>query len=91
MRQSLFGAICFLAKEFTNKYAPYGTDIVGIQIEVTQKKIIIFSLTFRRSNLKVLDNYVTNIDATHLLVYENSKVKFRFFRFVKFDTKNPIS
>ena len=77
-------------KEFTNKYAPYGTDIVGIQIEVTQKKIIIFSLTFRRSNLKVLDNYVTNIDATHLLVYENSKVKFRFFRFVKLAPNNGV-
>ena len=70
-------------QDYTNNCAPYGTEIIGIQIKVTSRRFVIFSLTFRRSSLKVLDSFQIEINVSHLLVYENDKVKFRFFRFAK--------
>ena len=65
-------------KEF---YAPEGTEVIGIEIEVTSSRKILFSLSFRRSNLFILKSFSTELDASHILVYENSKVKNRFYRF----------
>ena len=66
---------------FKEYYAPQETSIVGIEIEVTSSRKIIFSLSFRASNLFVLKSFSTEIDASHILVYEDSIVKNRFYRF----------
>jgi hypothetical protein len=65
-------------KEYT---APEGASIAGIEVEVTSSRTIIFSLSFRDSNLYILKSFSIPIDASHILVYENSKVKNRFYRF----------
>ena len=80
-------------KAFMDDIAPTGTKIVGIEIEVTITKTIIFSISFRKSNLAILQSFSTKIDASHILVYENNKVKLRFFRFaslcpVEIDNQN---
>ena len=67
---------------FKEYYASYHTDIIGFEIEVTNSRIIIFSLTFRNSSLFILNSFKTEIDASDILVYENNEVKLRFYRFV---------
>lgn len=70
-------------QEYKGYFAPSGTEIVGIQLEVTTNRVVIFSLTFRKSSLEVINLCQFKINASHILVYENNKVKFRFFRFAK--------
>ncbi len=66
---------------FHDYAAPEGTTVVGIEIEVTSSRTIIFSLSFRNDDLVILKSFSTSIDASHILVYEHSKVKNRFYRF----------
>ena len=68
-------------KAFKDDIAPTGTKIIGIEIDVTKTATVIISISFRKSNLAILKSFSTKIDASHILVYENSKVKLRFFRF----------
>ena len=71
------------SQTYTNFNVPLMTKIIAIQIEVNSRRIIIFSLSCRTSSLQIINSFQVKISATHLLVYENNKVKFRFFRFVK--------
>ena len=66
---------------FKDNTAPEGTKLVNIEVKVTSLRIIIFSLKFMNPNLITLKTFKTEIDASHLLVYENNEVKLRFFRF----------
>lgn len=68
---------------FQDYIAPTGTTIIGIEIDVTYSKKIFVSFSFRNSNLAILKSTSKPIEikASHILVYENNKVKFRFFRF----------
>jgi len=68
-------------KAFKDDIAPTGTKIIGIEIDVTITATAIFNISFRKSNLSILQSFSTKIDASHILVYENSKVKLRFYRF----------
>ena len=67
---------------FKDNYAPEGTKLVNIEVKVTSLRIINFSLKYMNRNLITLKTFKTEIDASHLLVYENDEVKLRFFRFV---------
>ena len=66
---------------FKDNYVPEGTKFVNIEIEVTSLRLIIFSLKFMNSNFITLKTFKTKIDASHILVYEDNKVKLRFYRF----------
>ena len=66
---------------YKDYFAPEGTEIIGLEIEVTYQRIAIFSITFRNADLKILSNFQIQIDVSHLLVYESNKVKNRFYRF----------
>jgi len=70
-------------KTLKDYIAPAGTKIIGIEIDVTNSRKIIFSLSFRKLDLSILKLLTppVKIDASHILVYENYKVRFRFFRF----------
>lgn len=69
-------------KTLNDFIAPAGTKIIGIEISVNNSKEIIFSLSFRNLDLSIIKSTSpVKIDASHILVYENYKVKFRFFRF----------
>lgn len=57
-----------------------GVKKVGIELEVTSSKIVIFSLSFRDENLKILSSYSTEIEASSLFD-DKGAVKFRFYRF----------
>ena len=68
-------------KTLKDYIAPAGTKIIGIEIDVTITATAIFNISFRKSNLSILQSFSSKIDASHILVYENSKVKLRFYRF----------
>lgn len=71
------------SQTYTNFEAPLMTAIVAIQIEVNSRRTIVFSLSYRKASLQIIKSFQVKISASHLLEYENNKVKFRFFRFVK--------
>jgi len=68
-------------KAYQDYFGPTGTKIVGIEIDVNSKRVATFSITFRDSELNVLKYFTKNFDVSHILVYENDKVKNRFYRF----------
>lgn len=55
--------------------------IVGIEIEVLSTRKVVFSLSFRDSQLNILKSFSVVISAKHIIEYENGKPKFRFYRF----------
>ena len=67
----------FSFKDFTVKDA---INVV-IQIDVSPNRKALFSLQFKGENSCLLKYFLTEVDASHILVYENSKVKNRFYRF----------
>ena len=66
---------------YQNYYGPADTVIVGLTVEVLSQRIVIFSVSFRDKNLKILKSFNVKFDASHILVYENNRVKNRFYRF----------
>lgn len=68
-------------KAYKDYFAPYGTKIVGLELEVNSQRIVKFALTYREANLKVLSYFQKRMDLSHILVYEDGKVKNRFYRF----------
>jgi len=70
-------------KTYKDFIAPAGTKIIGIEIDVTNSRKIIASLSFRKSDLSILKLLTppVKIDASHILLYDNYKALFRFFRF----------
>ena len=66
---------------FKDYYAPKGTENIEIEIEANPLRKVFFSLNFKNSDLISLKSFNTEIDASHILIYENNKVKIRFFRF----------
>ena len=59
----------------------YNVKIVGIEIEVLSTRKVIFSLSFRDSQLNILKSFSIVLNANHIIEYENRKPKFRFYRF----------
>ena len=77
---------CYCLNKTLKAYPEYlgieGVKIVGIEVEVTSSKIVIFSLSFRDSNLNILKSFSTEIDASSILEHDsNGNVKNRFYRF----------
>ena len=66
---------------FKDHMAPEGTTIVGIEILVTQDRVVVFKLSYRNSDLEILSSFECQHDASHFLVYEDNMVKNRFYRF----------
>eukprot|EP00833_Pecoramyces_ruminatium_P000132 jgi/Orpsp1_1/1174164/evm.model.c7180000049132.1 len=67
-------------KEFINDRAPSETKIVGIEVEVTSDKNILFSLTYRTSDLNNVIRYFNKkLDAQKL--FQNDVIQFKFYRF----------
>ena len=62
-----------------NDLAPSETKIIGIEVEVTSDKNILFSLSYRTSDLNILKSFNTKIEAKH--IFEEGVVKNRFYRF----------
>ena len=69
-------------------YPPYGVEIIAIQIDVKSNRYIYFYFSYRRASLKVVKSFQDKVDASHIIVKENSRPKFRFFRFAKLATNN---
>ena len=68
---------------FKKDFAPEEATKIKIKIEITPLRNIIFSLNFIISKSYVLKTFNTEIDASHILVYEkNYTFKKRFYRFV---------
>ena len=64
-----------------NEFAPFGTTIVFIQVEVFLNRKIEFYINFRNDNFDILKSFNTQINGNHVLEYEYGKVKNRFYRF----------
>ena len=68
-------------KAYKNYFEPYGTEFVALDLEIIPERIIIFAVSFRDSNNDVMSFFSVRIDASHTLIYENGRVKNRFYRF----------
>ncbi|KAG4092832.1 hypothetical protein H8356DRAFT_1429227 [Neocallimastix lanati (nom. inval.)] len=67
-------------EQFPENMAPSGTEKIGIEVEITSTKKIIFSISYRDSNLNIIKSFTTEFKADH--IFENSDdFRKRFYRF----------
>ena len=67
---------------YNDYHSDENTDYIEIIIEVTQDRKLLATFNLKNSSLFVIKSLNFEIDASNILVYENGKVKLRFYRFV---------
>ena len=70
-------------KGFRDYICPEETEIVKFKLELVNSSKIIFSLKYFDSNSVFLNSFITEIDASHILVINNNKTKLRFYRYIQ--------
>jgi len=67
-------------KVFEENMAPSNTKIIGIEVEIKSTKQILFSLSYRESNLNIIKLFTKQLEAKHIFENGNTFRK-RFYRF----------
>ena len=68
---------------FTDYICPEETEIIKFKLELLNLSKILFSLNYFDSNSIFIDSFKIEIDISHILVIQNNKVKFRFYRYIQ--------
>ena len=66
---------------FENNCSSKDTSIVGIELEVTLERMILFTVTFRDLNKNILGTFNWQINASEIMYYEENIPIFGFYRF----------
>ena len=70
-------------KGFMDYICPEETKIVKFKLELLNLSKILFSLKYFDSNSVILNSFDTEIDISHILIINNKKTRFRFYRYIQ--------
>ena len=73
---------------FENKCSPNKTSIVGLELEVTSERMVLFTVTFRDLNKNILNAFNEKINASEIIFYQENKPIFDFYRFASLVNKD---